>query len=75
MLEQITNLTDSTKALAQQNKVASNIGLIGHTVTYSDAEGKPVDGAVEKVETAGDKVTLTIGGTPGIDPDALLEVR
>jgi flagellar basal-body rod modification protein FlgD len=75
ILEQLTNLSASNKALADQTKLASTINLIGKNVTYSNATGAPVAGIVEKVETAGGKVTLTIGGKPGIDPDQVLEVR
>ena len=75
ILEQLTNLGKSNEALAQQTKLSSTVGLIGRTVSYSKDDGTPVEGKVEKVETAGDKITLTIGGTPGIDPDRVLEVR
>jgi flagellar hook assembly protein FlgD len=75
MLEQLTNLAQATQGLSAQNKASSSISLIGHNVTYSDSTGAPVQGTVEKVETAGGKVTLTIAGTPGIDPDNVLEVR
>jgi len=75
ILEQLTNLGNTNKELAQQTKVASTIALIGKNVTYSNDAGAPVEGQVEKVETAGDKVTLTIAGTPGIDPDRVIEVR
>jgi flagellar basal-body rod modification protein FlgD len=75
ILEQLTNLSESNKALAAETKLNSTIGLIGRTVSYSGADGSPVEGVVEKVETAGDKVTLTIGGKPGINPDDVLEVR
>jgi flagellar basal-body rod modification protein FlgD len=75
MLEQITNLNESNKALTQQTKVSSAVQLIGHTVSYSKADGTQAEGKVEKVQTAGDKLTLTIDGTPGIDPDSVLEVQ
>jgi flagellar basal-body rod modification protein FlgD len=75
MLEQLTNLSNSTQSLAQQNKRASTISLIGHTVSYSKEDGTPAEGVVERVETAGANVTLTIGGTPGINPDNVLQVR
>ena len=75
ILEQITNLTNTNKELAAQTKLSSTIALIGRTVSYSQENGTPVEGTVEKVETAGDKVTLTIGGKPGINPDDVLEVR
>ncbi len=75
ILEQLQNLSESNKSLAAQTKLNSTVGLIGRTVSYAGADGNPVEGVVEKVETAGDKVTLTIGGKPGIDPDDVLEVR
>jgi flagellar basal-body rod modification protein FlgD len=75
ILEQLTNLSESNKALAAQTKLNSTVGLIGRTVSYAGDDGQPVEGVVEKVETAGDKVTLTIGGKPGVDPDSVLEVR
>jgi flagellar basal-body rod modification protein FlgD len=75
ILEQLQNMSKSNEALAAQTKLNSTISLIGRTVSYAGADGAPVEGVVEKVETAGDKVTLTIGGKPGIDPDAVLEVR
>src|SRR5829696_9265186 len=59
MLEQLTNLSNSNKELAAQTKRASTIALLGKTVSYSKADGTPAEGLVEKVETAGDKVTLT----------------
>jgi flagellar basal-body rod modification protein FlgD len=74
ILEQMTNLGATNKELAKQTKLSSTIALIGKTVTYSDEKGEPVAGKVEKVETAGDKVTMTIGGKPGINPDRVLEV-
>ena len=75
ILEQLTNLSNSNKALAAETKRSSTIALLGKNVTYSNDAGEPVEGTVEKVETAGDKVTLTIGGKPGIEPDKVLEVR
>jgi flagellar basal-body rod modification protein FlgD len=75
MLEQITNLTQSTQALAAQNKASSTISLIGHDVSYAQADGTTVEGTVETVQTAGGKVSMTIDGKAGIDPDSVLEVH
>jgi flagellar basal-body rod modification protein FlgD len=75
MLEQMQNLNASTQALADDTKLSSTIALIGHSVTYSDDQGNPVQGRVETVQTAGSKVTLTIDGTAGIDPTKVIEVR
>jgi flagellar basal-body rod modification protein FlgD len=75
ILEQLQNMSESNKQLAAQGELDSTMAMIGRTVSYSKDDGTSVEGVVEKVETAGDKVTLTIGGTPGIDPDRVLEVR
>jgi flagellar basal-body rod modification protein FlgD len=75
ILEQLTNLSKSTQELAAQTKSASTIALLGRTVSYSQADGSPAEGKVDKVETAGGKLTLTIDGKPGIDPANVLEVR
>jgi flagellar basal-body rod modification protein FlgD len=68
ILEQLTNLSESTKT-------SSTLALIGRTVTYSKADGTPGEGTVESVQTVGGKLTLTIGGTGGIDPNTVIEVR
>jgi flagellar basal-body rod modification protein FlgD len=68
ILEQLTNLSESTKT-------SSTLSLIGRTVTYSKQDGSPAEGTVESVQTVGGKLTLTIGGTGGIDPDTVIEVR
>jgi flagellar basal-body rod modification protein FlgD len=68
ILEQLTNLSEATKT-------SSTLALIGRTVTYSKADGSPAEGTVESVQTVGGKLTLTIGGTGGIDPDTVIEVR
>ncbi len=75
ILEQLQNMNASTQALTQQTKLSSTVGLIGHTVSYSDKDGTTVEGTVETVQTAGDKVSLTINGVAGIDPDNVIEVR
>jgi flagellar basal-body rod modification protein FlgD len=71
MLEQLTNLSQSTKA-------SSTLGLIGRTVTYTQTDGNTVstvEGLVESVQTVDGKASLTVGGKGGIDPDTVLQVR
>ena len=68
MLEQLTNLSASTK-------MSSTLALIGHTVTYSTATGTPDEGTVESIQTVDGKTTLTVGGKGGINPDTVLQVR
>jgi flagellar basal-body rod modification protein FlgD len=67
MLEQVSNLSTNSER-------SSAVGLLGHTVVYSGADGD-VEGVVEKVETKGKTVTLTIGGQAGIELGAVKEVR
>jgi flagellar basal-body rod modification protein FlgD len=74
MLEQITNLTQSTQALTQQSKTASTINLIGKHVSFSQDDGTTAEGTVQTVQTAGGKVSMTINGQAGVDPDKVLEV-
>ncbi len=75
ILEQLTNMSQANQQLAAQNKAQSAVALIGKNVSYSQEDGTPVEGEVESVQTAAGKVTLTIAGKAGIDPDLVLEVR
>ena len=75
ILEQLTNMSKANEQLAAQAKTASNIALIGKTVTYSQADGTPVTGKVEQVTTVDGQLSLTIDGKAGIDPDTVIEVR
>jgi flagellar basal-body rod modification protein FlgD len=68
ILEQLTNMSASTK-------MTSTLALIGHTVTYSNPDGSSAEGAVESVQTVDGKTTLTVGGSGGISPDRVLQVR
>jgi flagellar basal-body rod modification protein FlgD len=75
ILEQLQNLSASTKQ-------SSTFGLIGHTVTYSEKDTsetgnggvKNGEGVVESVQNIGGKLTLTVGGKGGIDPESVLQV-
>jgi flagellar basal-body rod modification protein FlgD len=68
ILEQLTNLSGSTKT-------SSTLALIGRTVTYSKPDGTSAEGAVESVQSVDGKLTLTVGGQGGINPDSVLQVR
>jgi hypothetical protein len=43
-------------------------------VSFSQDDGTTAAGTVETVQTAGGKVSMTINGQAGIDPDKVLEV-
>jgi flagellar basal-body rod modification protein FlgD len=68
MLEQMQNINSATQR-------SSTIGLIGHTVSYTQADGSTVEGNVDQVTTVGGKLALVVGGKPGINPDSVVEVR
>ena len=75
MVEQITNMASTNKTIAASLNTSSAVGLIGRTVTYMDAEKALHTGKVERVATSKDGVaSITVGGTPGIDPSTITEV-
>lgn len=74
-LEQVTNLAAATEQLGAGAAIDQSLALIGHEVTYLDQDGNPVDGVVERVGFEGGVPTLTIGGTEGILPGQVTEVR
>lgn len=75
-LEQVTNLASSSEHLNETVNDQQAIALIGHTVTYTKADGTTAEGVVEKVNFSGEEgLLLTIGGEAGIKPGVITEVR
>ena len=75
-LEQEANTAKSTTQIAEQLGRSGALGLIGRTVTYSDADGNPQSGVVEQVDMDKDgKATLTVGGKGGIDAGKVTQVK
>src|SRR3954463_768243 len=75
-LEQITNLATATQDLANKMSLTQNIGLLGHTVTYTGANGTAVSGTVDGMNL--DKTgaaTLSVAGQTGVDPTSITSVR
>jgi|SRR4051794_13956007 flagellar basal-body rod modification protein FlgD len=72
-LEQQTNTATATDQLVR----ASTLGLIGRTVTYTDAVTKvPRSGVVTGVELGTDgAASLTVGDKTGIDVGTVTEVK
>ena len=68
MVEQLTNLA-ATMTKSQ------TVGLLGHTVSYIGPDKTKVTGIVDSVNTSGTAATITVGGTPGVDPTKVTEVR
>ena len=74
MVEQITNLQGTTQQLLDETRLGSVLGLVGRTVTYTDAAGTSVTGIVDRVVVAGGVPELTVAGVEGIDPADVSEV-
>ena len=74
-LEQTTNLAQSSSQSVTAQRVAQAVGLIGHTVSYTDpSTGASQSGAVQSVEITPEGATLTVEGTPGIELAGVSEV-
>jgi flagellar basal-body rod modification protein FlgD len=75
-LEQITNLATATQDLANRLSMTQNVGLLGHTVTYTGTDGTAASGTVDGLDLASDgKTTLSVAGRTGIDPTSITSVR
>jgi flagellar basal-body rod modification protein FlgD len=75
-LEQITNLASATQELATRMSVTQNIGLLGHDVTYTKADGSTATGTVDGLDlTADGTAKLSVAGQAGIDPTTVTSVR
>jgi len=75
MLEQITELATSSAMTASAGNTAQAVALLGRPVTYLDADGAQQSGTVDKVSFADGLPVLTVGGTQGIKPSQITEVR
>jgi len=67
-LEQLTNVT---KTLETDRAFS----LIGRAVTYTDTDGTPKEGTVEKVVLENGTATLTVDGVGGVKTTAVTEVK
>lgn len=75
ILEQITNVAQTTNAAASNQYDAQAVALVGKTVTYLDAQGNIGSGVVSKVTFTSGGPQLTVGDTPGIPPVFVTEVQ
>lgn len=74
-LEQTTNLAQTSSQSAAAQQVAQAVGLIGHTVSYTDpSTGAVQQGSVQSVEITSTGATLTVEGITGIEPSRITEV-
>jgi len=75
-LEQITNLASATQQLATRMTLTQNVGLLGHDVTYTKADGTSGTGKVDGLDlTADGAATLSVAGQAGVDPATVTSVR
>ena len=75
-LEQETNTAQSTGTISDQLARSSALGLIGHTVSYTDADKNVVSGTVTQVDVdSTGKSTLTVDGKGGIDAGSVTQVK
>ena len=72
-VEQLTNMASANAGMAQSLAQSSAVGLIGRTVTWTDADGTQT-GTVEKVTVTDGTPSLTVDGTPGVDPSTITQV-
>ena len=72
-LEQQTQIAQSTASAATQQASTSALGLLGHTVSYKDANGVTQTGTVSKVNFTSSGPALTIGTASGISLGSILE--
>jgi flagellar basal-body rod modification protein FlgD len=73
-LEQETNIATSTAASAAAAATTQAVSLLGHTVTYIDANGNSQTGMVQSVQTNNGTPTLTVAGIPGVPPSAINQI-
>ena len=73
-LEQVTNMANANAAMAANLQLSQSVGLIGRTVTWTDADDVSHTGVVEKVSHKDGFPVLTVSGTEGVDPTAIQEI-
>jgi flagellar basal-body rod modification protein FlgD len=74
-LEQVSNTAATTQKIVDTLNTNGTLSLIGRTVTYIDEAGASHSGAVDTVDMAGGKATLTVGGVAGIDAGTVTQVK
>src|SRR5919107_727724 len=63
-LEQVTNMAKANEVMAANLSLSQSVGLIGRTVTWTDAAKATHTGVVENVnQTKDGKTVLTVNGT------------
>jgi flagellar hook assembly protein FlgD len=66
MLEQLTNISQAMQVQQANNAATTATSLVGHSVTYLDADANEQSGVVTHVDFSSGAPTLTIGDKSGI---------
>src|SRR3954471_22570250 len=74
-LEQVSNMAASTQKIVDTLNMNGTLSLIGHTVTYLDAQGGSHTGKVETFDVADGTATLTVDGVAGVDSGSVTQVK
>src|SRR4051812_29793259 len=74
-LEQVSNMAASTQKIVDTLNMNGTLSLIGHTVTYLDAQGGSHTGKVDTVDVADGTATLTVDGVAGVDSGSVTQVK
>jgi flagellar basal-body rod modification protein FlgD len=72
-LAQFTQVEQTTN-LANSSELTGAVQLIGHKVTYNNADGTQASGTVESVQSSASGTTVTVEGIAGIKTTAITEV-
>jgi flagellar basal-body rod modification protein FlgD len=75
ILEQITNLAQTSSATASNDYDSQAVALLGKTVTYTKPDLTTATGVVQHVDFTKNGPTLTIDGVAGILPVAVTGVQ
>lgn len=73
-VEQVTNLAQGQQEATRSQQMTEAVGLIGHTVSWLDANGTQ-SAVVESVQAGADGPTITAGAQAGLRPADLTEVK
>src|SRR3954452_15448404 len=74
-LEQVSNTAETTQKIVDTLNMNGTLSLIGRTVTYLDEAGAAHTGAVQTVDVAGGRASLTVAGVAGIDAGSVTQVK
>jgi flagellar basal-body rod modification protein FlgD len=73
-VEQLTNAAESAATTATQQTEGTALGLLGHTVSYTDGNGDTQSGTVTKVSFTTSGPSLTVGGVSGVLSTSVTQV-